>query len=596
MPKGNATRRRLRQLEEQLAGLKAGPAGDSQGGNARVPLHRPTTFDWVCGVCEYYCYPDRDRCPRCNASKGQGHFRQGYRRRLYIGQQGQGRTSMAAEARHQQQQQQQLQQPKPQHTQMRSAPSSSAQNVAPLPQQQQTRSYTDAAKAGAANGATRNGTTTAPTTAGQTAAMAALGIRVPGLQPSQAPTVGVGTGQAVQLVRNVAPQARAVQPELHEIHSDANQGDQQGNEYDEPEDAIVEELDPSFTDTIKVGNRMQAVARGVRRRTNRLEKAQRECELQRQSLEQARQMLQAKEEAVAEADSQLGFLKEVHADLARRYTMLTEAAALQASEAKQKETQQSQYQSAARVVWNAASDLRGLGEDPRIEAALYAMESLFNELAGSMPKQVTTQPQAPAATPLTQAQPSAQVVAPATPPPAAPAAPEISPPAAPAICQQCWSIVCRCRSRFVGNADSTTDIEVDLERGKKRSSLEADLPQRVKGGQQSSQAILVDSCGRSAGSDTTQEQMQGVAAGQGVVTPAKASNEVEPQSRAVEPVPAAAASELAVDGNSKPAEQSAPTAAAAGDQIVIEEGEREESRSSFAALVKTTCSQRVCPY
>ena len=328
---------------------------------------------------------------------------------------------------------------------------------------------------------------------------------------------------------------------------------------------------------------MRGITRGIQRRTSRLEKAQTECELQRQSLEQARQLLQTKEEAVAAADSDLCFLREVHADLARRYTVLTETSAMQGREAKQKELQQSQHLSAKQVIWKAATEIRGLGADPRIEAALFAMESLFNELTAATP----VQQQASAANLPSHVQPlpPVQTVAPAISPPAA---------AAPIICQKCWSVACHCRTHIDGiNTSPITDIEVDLERGKKRSCVEAELPGRLAGAQQSPQALLVDSCGLPTKSDVTEEQVQEPAPCEGMATSGKATDECKPESMQVESAPVAAVSAAS---DSKLAAQPVPAATVADDESVIEVSGKQESRSSFAALVKATCSQRACPY
>ena len=60
-----------------------------------------------------------------------------------------------------------------------------------------------------------------------------------------------------------------------------------------------------------------------------------------------------------------------------QHAELTEAAALQARLAEQHVQQQTETQKTRQVLWQAASSLRGLGADPRIEAAIAALGSLF---------------------------------------------------------------------------------------------------------------------------------------------------------------------------------------------------------------------------
>ena len=138
-------------------------------------------------------------------------------------------------------------------------------------------------------------------------------------------------------------------------------------------------------------------------------------------------------------------------------------------------------------------------------------------------------------------------------------------------------------------------MEVDQGRGKKRPCNVAELPDRTSAGQNSSGAILVDSAGTAVVAqgavEATQQQQK--------------EQQAEDKARAgAEPEPVAAASDPAVVGESKLEEsesssssQSAPAAVATGVQSAIDEGDKEESRSSFAALVKTVCShQRSYPY
>ena len=66
----------------------------------------------------------------------------------------------------------------------------------------------------------------------------------------------------------------------------------------------------------------------------------------------------------------------------------------------------------------------------------------------------------------------------------------------------------------------------------------------------------------------------------------KATEERKPESMEVE------SAGLAVHSDGKPAEQSVPTEAVASYESTTEEARREESRSSFSALVTATCSGR----
>ena len=92
MPKGKTANRKLRKEVQELREFKA------RHEDLREPLVKPVLYDWVC-KCQFYCYWDRDRCPSCNCSRGQGQPRPGYKRRLLVERQTGPRTSGLGVAR-----------------------------------------------------------------------------------------------------------------------------------------------------------------------------------------------------------------------------------------------------------------------------------------------------------------------------------------------------------------------------------------------------------------------------------------------------------------------------------------------------------------
>ena len=76
MPKGNAAQRRIQKELQELRDYKAR--------TERAPIVKPMVYDWVCSGCEFYCYFDKDRCPKCGCSKGLGQPRPGYKRRIRV--------------------------------------------------------------------------------------------------------------------------------------------------------------------------------------------------------------------------------------------------------------------------------------------------------------------------------------------------------------------------------------------------------------------------------------------------------------------------------------------------------------------------------
>ena len=87
MPKGKGSRKlreELKQLKEINAKLDPQGLQRDAREQSRPAIGRQVTYDWEC-LCGYYCFPDRDRCPRCDRSKGVGRPCHGYRRRLFVG-------------------------------------------------------------------------------------------------------------------------------------------------------------------------------------------------------------------------------------------------------------------------------------------------------------------------------------------------------------------------------------------------------------------------------------------------------------------------------------------------------------------------------
>ena len=289
MPKSNATARRLRrELREKEAELE----------QSRAAIRRPVASDWVCQACSYYCYHDKDRCPKCSRSKGQGVFRLGYQRRLPVAPPHVQQPAATQRTIQQQQPQQRPQQQQqgigrtalppgaqvPHRTQPRAAVAAATRH-----------SYADAAKSAVQNAWVQR------EAVGQ---VAGGGPRVAGLQTAHtsaaAALVPFALAKPPGPVLPPAAEA-AVQAETHEIHSEEDRFN--WADYDEPEDATIGELDPQITDPSRVLRRLQGVRKAINRRNTRLERAQQECESQRQALEQAKILLQTKEEAVQAAEA-----------------------------------------------------------------------------------------------------------------------------------------------------------------------------------------------------------------------------------------------------------------------------------------------------
>ena len=129
-------------------------------------------------------------------------------------------------------------------------------------------------------------------------------------------------------------------------------------------------------------------------------------------------------------------------------------------------------------------------------------------------------------------------------------------------------------------------MEVDQERGSKRSCVEAALPERISGGQPRAEALLVDSSGAPARSAAAEEELPAV--------------EVEAVSVAALAVQESAeekhASPAAVEGGGSDGSDSALPESYNKAPKTADDAEKEDSRKSFSALVKASCSSRAYPY
>ena len=541
-------------------------------------------WDWNCS-CRYYVYGDKERCPKCGKHRSQGADCEGVRFRTTVSGRellpgaragagvkmsavnGNGTTSAHI---HGQSSRGAIVQPQPLQTMAR-------QQRVPIPPTYRVQQPSQAVHVVSSKGPQPQRTV-------QTNACGQLAK-----SPAILPVGNVTHVQRDAVLKGAEATVR------HDIFSqdEENQLGHDPEMQDEDPEATVEELADSITDPNRVWSRMSSVKKAIGRRSKRVGRSKEEVVEQQQILDAARAELEARLATLAQAEADLQSFENTHAELSRRYAELTAAAARQPQEEKQQQCDLDVAGRTQQVLWDMASSLRGLGTDPRIEQAIVMLHSLFNEAgatAAAVAEHAQSDPPPPAAlvhTQLAASVPTAthNVDAPAITPSAAPVALHSSSPATPAICRQCWSIACRCRPCLPGDAAPVVhhhlhhDIEVDLERGKKRTCVEAELPPRSAGGQQSLQALLVDSEGQPATSDSTGEQ-----------------NKCEPQTVEVVPAPSTAAPEPEGDGDSKLAVQPSPTAAPARDQNVVEGGDKEESRSSFAALVKVTCAQRAYPY
>jgi hypothetical protein len=115
-------------------------------------------------------------------------------------------------------------------------------------------------------------------------------------------------------------------------------------------------------------------------------------------------------------------------------------------------------------------------------------------------------------------------------------------------------------------------VEVDQERGQKRSSRDASLPERAEGGSQGPEAILVDAEGNAAAASSSDAQTD----------QPKQESSVSSDTATVE---AAAESKVGNSGGKQPVSSKGES-----------EDDKAESRKAFAVLVRETCSSRSYPY
>ena len=624
MPKGNAATRRLRQEIKQLKELAAQfEPSRAVREQSRVPVRRPVTFDWNC-QCGYYCYNDKGRCPICKASKGLGCLVRGYQRRIPVATQAPPPPTHSRHAAGQplqqqtQQHNQQRQAPQPQQQprqqpalvplrpgpQSRMQAQTQAQVSKPLATRQTAVSYAEAAKIGlqekSMHGARKEGVASSGLQGGAASAGQSAEAHC------TAPLAAVlPAGPEAATAKVAAPPT-----DNHDISSDAEYF--RWDEYDEPE--TIGELDPHSTDPSRILNRMRGITRAIKRRRGRLQKAQQDCELQRQVVEQAKELLLEKEAAVKTTESDIHYLQEVHTDLAKKYTSLTEEEEQQGRQSQQLEEQQCKIQSTQQAIWQMAVTLRGLGVDPRIDSALLSLESLFRSAQGeSEPPQ---QPVGEVAR-LPGAQPALQPTQPTQ--PSTPTPPSVSTPApatipaAPIICTKCWSVACRCGFSHAARGHREENMEVDQERGAKRTCRDAELPEGAPPVHSSPSALPVDAEGKAAAPQDSgsTEAAQGCAhtsaGGEVREQPGAPVEGAQPEALPSESASLPHGSASAPQPATHPGESAAPSeptneAEAAGlpesyakSDKVGDEVSREASKASFANLVKT-CTQRSHPY
>ena len=637
MPKGNAAARRLRQklkdIEAQLQ-LDRGIREQS-----RAVLRRPVTFDWRC-VCGYYCYFERDRCPQCQKSKGTGMPINGYQRRVMVGTQVVVPQPLHASSQREQQNFRQLQQRPPQPkapVQVHQLQKPGALQPGPQVQQHvQARSYAEAARAAAQQPRLlqltpqqQQQTTQPPQKLIQAprpqpqqpqqqqaypqAAAASIAHEVP-LRPTARP-VGLQSSAAAA----AGPPPTAGEPVLCRDIFTADEDAALDQEDAWVDEDTIQELDDEVDDPNRVWGRIGKVRKAIQRREKRLQKAHDAVEEQKAVVEEAQSELANRAAAADSCEADLQRLKEVLQDLARRHAELV--AAVAQPRPPPQLSAEAVAQRAQQWLYSTAAGLREFGDDPRISQACALLGELFNDAsAAAAPRSgLVGSPDVHTAAPCGgqqfphSAPPTPEVQLPPHPAPTHPAttltlSSVVSPPPpaaqpAPIICNTCWSISCRCIRSSPGD-DVAGDMAVDLERGKKRSCIEAELPQRSSGGMVTPGSFPVDSSGN-ATVPSSAAQLEGSAAApqqpvQVRAAECQTSEEAQPEAivvelegvssrsaAAVEPVPREPRTED--DGSGVPG-------AYAKSDKTAEETDKEESRIAFASIVKATCSKRTHPY
>ena len=628
MPKGTATRRKLREMAGKVDKLQAALATavhtPPPRAQSRTPV--PRRWDWNC-PCGYYVYEGKSQCPRCGGARARGLDCVGVRhRRAVEGTVQEAGPPRAApnllsgtpqsrvmqqqrpQQRQQQQQLQQWQQPQRQQQQQlqqqqlpsRSllAPQQRQVPQAPPPRIQPQKSWLQVAQDGAA-------------VANQGSQSSACGAQ---LNASAVLPVGLQLQPTVtEIVSSAAPVVS------HDIFSqdDANQMEGELEAVEDDPAATVAELDETVTDPRRIFRRITGVRRAIERRTGRVERAKGEVARQQAVLEDAKLELEAKTAALAQEEAGLQSFQDTHAQLTKRYAELSAAVADQhraVNNAAPNIAEQNQQR-----LWAIASQLRDIGADPRIEQSINMLHSLFHDLGAaaasagsggmplgaSMPTPAVVDP-----APMSAAAPAAPVPAAAVPVVGLGASQPVQPfiqhtavgisTQIPTPCGRCWSFACRCgpahppHPTAAPSAPASADIEVDLERGKKRSCSEASLPGRASGGQQTQGAILVDSCGNPA----APAEADAEAAAEAKLSDEGVATGLQQESLQGD---GATLCQAAVDeGPGSLAVDSSAAKSGLHDRTdnggTSNEEEKEKSRKSFGALVRETCSTRAYPY
>ena len=574
-------RNELRELRNLKAQVVAGAVDES-----RSPIPRRQPSDWICGQCQYYCYFDKSRCPKCSASKALGQFRLGYRRRLLV-ENGSAGTSI----------------PVARPTGLLVPPTRRVQRivqqVAPVSQTQQAqKSYAEAVKTQRL--ARSQAQTSQAQAQQQNDASHATSQVHPAQQqhqPSQvqptvqyAPTLLVGPRVPVA----AGIQAPAVSQSGAEVHPPLianifSADEEAGLEQDDAwADETIQELDTEEKDPHKVWSRIGKISKAVEKRKRRLEKARVGIELQKAAVEEANTELAARTQAAEDIAADIRRLNEVQQDLAAKHQqLLAEVGRQQQGPAPSLE---GEAEKAQRLLWDVAANLRTLGDNPRLSQAIALLGDLYLQASQVAAGGQGAQPApAPVLCPAGMQSPVPVVEAP---PILTTPSTTIAPQQAP-LCHRCWSFACNCAVVHSLPGPSTppcTAIEVDLERGQKRSCRDASLPDRPVVGPQRPEAILVDSEGNAAtapSSDESSDEKIGQCEEGGVIQPL--GHDLPKQEPSVSLV--AETVEVATEST---------VLNSSGIQPGTSQGESEddkaESRKAFAALVREACSSRSYPY
>ena len=391
---------------------------------------------------------------------------------------------------------------------------------------------------------------------------------------------------------NSQPAQAAAQPFLATNIFSADEEAQLEQEDAWVEDETVQELDEEVRDPIRVYTRIGKINKAIQRREKRLDKAKQEVELQKTVVEKAQAELAARAQAVEDIDVDLQRLRDVQQELSTRHAQLVAEAAQQqrTPETGPEDT----AQRAQQLLWNTAASLRQLGDDPRLSQAIALLGTLFQEASAVAAAEHVQ----PCQSTVVQREPPVQVAVAAPTPHAPPCA---APPAQSVICQECWSVACRCARLLTPPAappvtPPVVDIEVDQERGQKRSCVEAALPERPVYESRNPNALLVDSDGAPALGGASAE-MQSIpadcppATGSGGDASGDSKTEVSGSPQKELPPQADAHSEIT--SATEPSGLPNPVQVAAD---ASEEAFKQQSRNAFSALVKETCTGRSYPY